>query len=175
MTNTVNAESLDKKTKEALLYQRERGKQIRCQLCASHCLPNDGQKGICQARRNDGGTLFSPVYGRLIGHAVYPIEKKPLFHYHPASRTYSIGVLGCNFYCPWCQNWEISRVPLARHVIEEEVSAECIVAAALQADCRIIAYTYTEPTISFEFAYETARLAHESELTNVFVTNGSMS
>jgi pyruvate formate lyase activating enzyme len=170
----VSSEALVEKTKEALLYEKGQSKQVRCQLCGNRCLLNDGQKGICQARWNDNGTLYTLVYGRIIAESVDPIEKKPLFHCYPGSRTYSIGSPGCNFHCPWCQNWQISQLPLTSSTAEE-TSPDRVVSAALQTGCRAIAYTYTEPTICFEFAYDTAQLAHESGLANVFVTNGYMS
>ena len=93
----ANSEALVEKTNEALLYQKGLGKQVRCQLCTNHCLLDNGQKGICQARWNDNGTLYTLVYGRIISESVDPIEKKPLFHYYPGSRAYSIGSPGCNF------------------------------------------------------------------------------
>jgi pyruvate formate lyase activating enzyme len=175
MASTPNSEVLGEKTKEASLYRRERRKQVRCQLCANQCLLDDGQKGICQARWNDSGALYTLVYGRITAESVEAIEKKPLFHYYPGSWAYSVGTPGCNFHCPWCQNWVISQLPLTRRSTPEATSPERIVSAALQANCKVIAYTYTEPTMSFEFAYDTARLAHKSGLANVFVTNGYMS
>jgi len=162
-------------TKEAMLYEKLPEGKVRCNLCAHRCVIADGKKGICQVRENRGGTLYSLVYGRTIIQHVDPVEKKPLFHFHPGSTAYSIATPGCNFRCHWCQNWDISQMVHDRHfIMGEEASLEQVVAAAQKADCRSIAYTYTEPTIFFEYAYDTARLAHEAGLANLYITNGYM-
>ena len=161
--------------KEALLYEKLSGNKVRCNLCAHHCLIFDDHKGICQVRENRDGTLYTLVYGRTISQNIEPVEKKPLFHFHPGSMVYSIATPGCNFRCQWCQNWEISQLPREQHlVIGYEATPEQIVAAAQRTGCRSIAYTYTEPTIFFEYAYDTARLAHLAGLANIYVTNGYM-
>ncbi len=162
-------------TKEAMLYEKLPEGKVRCNLCAHRCVIADGKKGICQVRENRGGTLYSLVYGRTIIQHVDPVEKKPLFHFHPGSTAYSIATPGCNFRCRWCQNWDISQMVHDRHfIMGEEASLEQVVAAAQKADCRSITYTYTEPTIFFEYAYDTARLAHEAGLANLYITNGYM-
>ena len=162
--------------KEAMLYEKLEDGRVRCHLCAHQCLINDGRKGICQVRENREGTLYTLVYGRTISRNVDPIEKKPLFHFYPGSSAYSIATPGCNFRCRWCQNWEISQMPRERHLISgDEATPEQIVAAAQKTGCRSIAYTYTEPTVFFEYSFETARLAHAAGLANVYVTNGYMS
>jgi len=162
-------------TKEAMLYEKLPEGKVRCNLCAHRCVIADGKKGICQVRENRGGTLYTLVYGHTIIQHVDPVEKKPLFHFHPGSTAYSIATPGCNFRCRWCQNWDISQVVRERHlVLGEEASPEQVVAAAQKADCRSIAYTYTEPTIFFEYAYDTARLAHKAGLANLYITNGYM-
>jgi len=162
--------------KEAMLYEKLSEGKVRCNLCVHRCVIVDGKKGICQVRENQGGTLYTLVYGRTIAQYVDPVEKKPLFHFYPGSTAYSIATPGCNFRCHWCMNWEISQMPRERPLImvEEEASPEQIVAAAKRAGCRSIAYTYTEPTIFFEYAYDTARLAHDAGLANIYVTNGYM-
>ncbi|MBN1246366.1 MAG: AmmeMemoRadiSam system radical SAM enzyme [Anaerolineae bacterium] len=161
--------------KEAMLYERLPDGKVRCHLCAHRCVIADGRKGICQVRENRDGTLYTLVYGRAIAQHVDPVEKKPLLHFYPDTRAYSIATVGCNFRCRWCQNWEISQMVRERHlVMGEEVSPEQIVSAAKRSGCRSIAYTYTEPTIFFEYAYDTARLAHEAGLTNIYVSNGYM-
>jgi pyruvate formate lyase activating enzyme len=127
-------------------------------------------------RQNRGGTLYTLVYGRTISQNVDPIEKKPLFHFYPGSTAYSIATPGCNFRCAWCQNWEISQMPRQQHLIAGyEATPAQIVAESQKCGCRSIAYTYTEPTIFFEYAYDTAQLAQKAGLANVFVTNGYMS
>ncbi|MCD6582723.1 MAG: AmmeMemoRadiSam system radical SAM enzyme [Desulfuromusa sp.] len=162
--------------KEALLYQKLDGKKVLCQLCAHYCVIANGKKGICQVRENRDGTLYTLVYGRTITQNVDPIEKKPLYHFYPGSQAFSIGTPGCNMHCDWCQNWEISQMPREQHFIAgHELSPADIVSAAKKTACRSIAYTYTEPTIFFEYSYDTARLAREAGIANVYVSNGYMS
>ena len=146
--------------KEAMFYESLGDKKVRCNLCAFHCLIPNGKKGICQVRENQDGRLYTLVYGRTITQHVDPVEKKPLFHFYPGSTANSIATPGCNFRCCWCQNWEISQAPRRQYLIMgKEASPEQIVAAAKRAGCRTIAYTYTEPTVFFEYSYNTARLA----------------
>jgi pyruvate formate lyase activating enzyme len=147
--------------KEAMLYERVPEDKVRCNLCAHRCVIADGKKGICQVRNNRDGTLYTLVYARAIAQHVDPVEKKPLFHFCPGSTAYSVATPGCNFRCRWRQNWDISQMPRERHhVMCQDASPEQIVATAQRYGCRGIAYTYTEPTIFFEYAYDTARLAH---------------
>ena len=152
-------------------------KAVLCGLCRHHCRIEAGQRGECGVRENREGTLYSLVYNRLIARNVDPIEKKPLFHYHPRSRSYSVATVGCNFRCRFCQNANIAQMPYDRSgmIMGDEISPEAIVKDALASGCDSISYTYTEPTVFFEFAHDTARLAHEQGLGNVFVTNGYMS
>jgi len=160
---------------EAMLYEKLSDDRVRCNLCAHRCMIADGKKGVCQVRENQGGALYTLVYGRTISQHVDPVEKKPLLHFYPSSTAYSIATPGCNFHCRWCQNWEISQMVRERHLIlGEEASPEEIVAAARRAGCRSIAYTYTEPSVFFEYTYDTARLAHAAGLANIYVTNGYM-
>ena len=162
--------------REAMLYEKQTDSRVRCNLCSHYCWIGEGKKGICQVRENRGGQLYTLVYGRTISQNVDPIEKKPLFHFYPGSSAYSIATPGCNFRCAWCQNWEISQMPRQQHLIAgSEATPAQIVAAAQRLNCRSIAYTYTEPTIFFEYAYDTAQLAQKAGLANVFVTNGYMS
>jgi pyruvate formate lyase activating enzyme len=161
--------------KEAMLYDKLPDNHVRCKLCAHRCVIAPGRKGVCNVRENQGGTLHTLVYGRVITQHVDPVEKKPLYHFYPDSTAFSIATPGCNFRCRWCQNWEISQVPREQHLVQgEKATPAQIVAAARQAGCRSIAYTYTEPTIFFEYAYDTARLAHEAGLANIYVTNAYM-
>lgn len=162
--------------KEAMLYDKLDDDRVRCNLCAHRCLIAAGKLGVCQVRQNVDGTLYTLVYGRAISQHVDPIEKKPLYHFHPGSLSYSMATPGCNFRCQWCQNWEISQMPRERDLIAgREAPPKQIVSDALASGCRSIAYTYTEPTIFFEYAYDTARLAHAAGIANVYVTNGYMS
>jgi pyruvate formate lyase activating enzyme len=159
--------------KEAFFYTRESDNKVRCRLCAHTCLIKPGRTGKCGVRKNSGGTLHSLVYGRVISAHVDPIEKKPLFHLAPGSLSFSVATVGCNFTCKHCQNADISQMPRDHHVIQgHDLSPEQAVTMARESSCRSIAYTYTEPTIYFEYAFDTARLASEAGLMNVFVTNG---
>lgn len=155
--------------KEALFYQKLDGNKVRCELCPHLCLIANGRRGICGVRENQGGILYSLVYGRIAAAHVDPIEKKPLYHFLPGSTSYSIATVGCNFRCDFCQNFGISQ---AREIEGEAVEPGDIVREALSLGCQSVSYTYTEPTIYFEFAYDTAKLAREKGLKNVFVTNG---
>ena len=147
---------------------------MRCNLCAHRCLIPEGRRGVCMVRENRGGTLYSLVHGRIVSQALDPIEKKPLFHFLPGAPALSIATVGCNFRCDFCQNWEISQYPREHGgaVLGERVTPEELVAQAKSAGAPIIAYTYTEPTVFFELAYETARLAAREGIRNVFVSNG---
>jgi len=161
--------------KEAFLYKKLADKKVKCELCPHFCLIVDGKRGICGVRENQDGVLCSLVYGKIVSSYADPIEKKPLFHFLPGSFSYSIATAGCNFRCLFCQNWEISQMPREqRIIIGEEKTPDEIVSAALKENCQSIAYTYTEPTIFFEFAYDCSKLAREKGLKNVFVTNGFM-
>lgn len=161
---------------EALLYETQSNGDLVCHLCRHECRIREGERGVCRVRENRGGKLYTRVYGRVISQHVDPIEKKPLYHFYPGSTSYSIATAGCNFNCRWCQNWEIAQLP---HQTEDisglEVEPQRIVDAALTHGSRSIAYTYTEPTVFFEYAYDVAQYAMAEGLANVFITNGYMS
>lgn len=159
--------------KEALLYEKLADGKVKCHLCNHYCIISSGKRGICAVRENRDGMLYTLVYGKVIARHIDPIEKKPLFHFYPGSRSYSIATMGCNFRCLHCQNYEISQYPKEYPDIPgEEMTPEQIVREAELTGCKSISYTYTEPTIFFEFAYDCARLAHEKGIKNVFVSNG---
>jgi pyruvate formate lyase activating enzyme len=161
--------------KEAYLYEKLDNLRVRCFLCNHRCLIKDGSRGLCAVRENQGGVLVSLVYGKVIARHVDPIEKKPLFHFLPGSRSYSIATAGCNFRCLFCQNADISQLPVDRKEIAgEETLPEAIVEDALSTQSATISYTYTEPTIYFELALDTARLAVRKGVKNIFVSNGYM-
>lgn len=161
--------------KEAYLYEKMDRKRVRCFLCSHGCLIKDGAKGICQVRENQGGILVSLVYGKVIAKHVDPIEKKPLFHFLPGSRSYSIATVGCNLKCRFCQNADISQMPVDQGQVRgEDMSPGRIVEEAVKSQSETISYTYTEPTIYFELALDTARLAVSKGLRNIFVSNGYM-
>ena len=155
---------------EAMLWTKE-GKDIRCELCARRCLIPEGKAGFCKVRINKKGVLYTKNFGKIVSMAVEPIEKKPLFHFYPGSQTLSIASFGCNFRCKFCINWELSQ---RERVEYKSYTPEDIVRIANEKGVKIIAYTYTEPTIFFEFAYRVCRLAKRYNIKNVFVTNGYM-
>ena len=159
-----------------MLYRRAEGVKVDCFLCNHHCSISDGGYGICGVRENKGGSLYTHAYGELIAQHIDPIEKKPLYHFLPGSTSFSIATIGCNFQCGFCQNWQISQTKEAGKIglRSQPVKPEEIVRQAKRAGSKSISYTYTEPTIFFEYAYETAQLAKEQGLSNVFVTNGYM-
>lgn len=161
--------------KEALFYQKAGDSRVRCELCRFRCLISDNARGICAVRENQGGTLYSLVYGKLCAEHVDPIEKKPLFHVLPGSKSFSIATVGCNFRCHHCQNYTISQVSRSGKIPGVEKSPAAVVDLALANGCHSISYTYTEPTMFFEYAYDIAQLAKEAGLANVFVTNGYIS
>ncbi len=164
------------KLKEASLWQPLDDSAVRCELCNFYCRLSNNQLGRCQVRKNIDGKLYSLNYDRLCALAVDPIEKKPLYHFLPATKSFSIAAIGCNFKCGFCQNWQISQ-PDVSGLFDcgDSYSPQQIVDMALRAGCASVSYTYTEPTIFFEFAQETAIIAKENGLKNIFVSNGYFS
>ncbi len=183
---------------EARFYEPLPDAQVLCTLCPHDCRIREGGRGACGVRYNKDGVLYTLVYDRVVSRSVEPVEKKPLFHFHPGSAAYSIATVGCNLRCAFCQNWEISQWPkehLPKRIVEggrietqqpicpqltelqgaipgERITPQVIVEAALAARATAIAYTYTEPTIFYELAYDTAVLARGQGLKNIFVTSG---
>lgn len=161
--------------KEAILYDKLEDKIVRCNLCSHQCKIFPSKVGVCGVRKNIEGILNTLVYGEVIANNVDPIEKKPLYHFYPGTKSYSIATKGCNFKCGFCQNWQISQISdQLRDTPGYKISPVEIVRDARRRECESIAYTYTEPTIFFEYAYDTAKLAKEKGIHNVFVSNGYM-
>lgn len=162
--------------KEARLWEKLDHNKVHCHLCAHECKIPEAKFGVCGVRRNDRGTLNTMIYADVIAANIDPIEKKPLYHFLPGSRAYSIATIGCNFKCGFCQNWQISQAAAEADGFHSgrEMPPANVVEQARKNDCRSIAYTYTEPTIFFEYAFDVAKLASEAGLYNVFVTNGYM-
>jgi len=159
--------------KEAIFYEKLEEKKVKCTLCPHQCIIHSGKRGICGVRENREGKLFSLVYEKVISWAVDPIEKKPLYHFLPGEAVFSFATVGCNFRCLNCQNYTISQISRQNGEIPgERIPPEKIVQLTRKSRAKIIAYTYTEPTIFYEYAYDTCRLAHEQGIKNVFVTNG---
>jgi len=160
----------------ARLWKPLTGTDVQCRLCAHSCVIPTGQNGQCGVRHNEGGTLQTLVYALPAAQNVDPIEKKPLYHFLPGTRTFSFGTMGCNLSCSFCQNASLSQPPrLGQPVRGNHAEPADLVAAALQIGARSISYTYSEPTIFFELVEDTARLARAKGLRNILVTNGFMS
>jgi len=155
---------------EAMFWKKE-GNAIECQLCPQNCRLCKGGTGTCRARKNVGGKLVALTYSRPCSLAIDPIEKKPLYHFMPGSRVLSIATTGCNLKCRFCQNWEIAQADFD-DIPNERISPEEIVNKAVETKCCGIAYTYTEPTVFYEYSLDIAKLAKKKGLFNVFVTNG---
>lgn len=161
---------------EAMFYEKEANQQVVCNLCPHNCQISEGKRGICGVRRNSDHKLYSENYGIISSSHLDPIEKKPLFDYMPGSKIYSIGSIGCNLNCTFCQNWEIARLTgkqIDAHI--KRYSPQDIVDKAIELIPQGnigIAYTYNEPTVWFEFMYDIARLIKRNNLHNVVVSNG---
>ncbi len=157
----------------SLLAEMQPDGSVRCGVCAHRCLVRPGRSGICGVRHNRGGTLICSAYGQVAAVGLDPIEKKPLFHVEPGSRSFSIATAGCPFHCRFCQNWEIAQAPrLGVPVVERPLPPEQVVAQALELGAQSIAYTYVEPTVFLEYALDTARIARAAGLRNLFITDG---
>lgn len=185
---------------EARFYETLANGKVLCTLCPHDCRINDGARGACGVRYNHGGHLYTLVYDKVVAREVNPIEKKPLFHFYPGSYAYSIATVGCNLRCSFCQNWHISQWPkdhlpkrlladqeqetelicpqlldMEKKIAGEPVTPQMLVEVAKVTGCLSISYTFTEPTIFYELAYDTAVLAREQGLMNNFVSNGFIS
>ena len=162
--------------KEAMLYKALPDRKVSCFLCNHLCQIADSKFGFCGVRQNKDGKLYTHVYGEAIAAHVDPIEKKPLYHFLPGTTSFSIATIGCNFRCPFCQNWSISQASKRKEDVSSghRLLPQDVVSAAVKYGCRSISYTYTEPTIFYEYAIDTAKLAAKKGLANVFVTNGYM-
>jgi len=167
--------------KETLFYKKLSGKRTQCQVCEHKCLIQPGQTGICGTRKNIDGKLYSLVYGKAVAVSVDPIEKKPLFHFLPASKALSFATIGCNFQCLFCQNYDISQLSKVKGITEkienlsQNYSPTRLVQLAEEAGAQSVAYTYTEPTIFVEYALDTMKLARRKGLKNLWISNGFMS
>jgi pyruvate formate lyase activating enzyme len=156
---------------ECRYYQRWDNGAVVCQLCPHHCHIANGKTGICRSRRNQGGVLISEVYAKPCALAIDPVEKKPLYHFHPGTQCLSLACTGCNFRCLNCQNHDISQVSPSA-IDHYDLSPEAVVALCQKHHCPGIAYTYTEPLTYLEYITDTAKLAHEAGLWNILVTAG---
>jgi len=152
----------------------EKTGKILCEACHQACVLDEGEVGICGIRHVKNDRLLLATYGKAAAVNIDPIEKKPLYHFLPGSRSFSVGTVGCNFRCKFCQNADISQYPKENEyrVFGRDMPPELIVEMALEHGCESVSYTYNEPVVFFEYAYDTAKLAHEKGLKNVFVTSG---
>ncbi|HHY13839.1 MAG TPA: AmmeMemoRadiSam system radical SAM enzyme [Thermoanaerobacterales bacterium] len=156
--------------KKAKYYNHHDDGKVECLLCAHNCIIGENKKGLCRVRENVGGQLYTTNYGQVSSYGLDPMEKKPLYHFHPKKTIFSIGTIGCNFRCPFCQNWEISQID---DRTTKQLAPEDIVSLAESFEGNIgIAYTYSEPMVWYEYVYDTSKLAKKAGLVNVLVTNG---
>jgi pyruvate formate lyase activating enzyme len=161
---------------EARFWKSLKDGTVQCELCHHYCSIRPGLPGKCGVRGNLDGTLFALNYGKIAAMGLDPVEKKPLYHFQPGSRTYSFASMGCNLRCSFCQNWTLSQPPRETGTIEgRSMTPEYIVEEALRAKASSISYTYSEPTVFFEFMQDTAQFAREAGLKNIIVSNGYMS
>lgn len=159
--------------KEAILYEKLENKIAKCNVCQHRCLIAEGKRGLCRTRLNKGGIIYTLIYGQVSSLHVDPIEKKPLYRFHPGSLCLSLGSLGCNFKCSGCQNWEISCAEINEQASGTRyISPEALIDLALQNNCQGLAWTYNEPAIWLEYTIDGAKLAKEKGLYTVYVTNG---
>ncbi|MDD5504702.1 MAG: AmmeMemoRadiSam system radical SAM enzyme [Candidatus Omnitrophica bacterium] len=156
---------------EALYYNKLDNGSILCALCPRGCVINEGKRGFCRVRQNTGGTLYSLVYARPCAVHVDPIEKKPLFHVLPGAKSFSIATAGCNLSCGFCQNWHISQVS-PEDIRSDYIEPAEIVRLAISSNAPVIAYTYTEPTVFYEYMLNTAMIAKEAGILNVMHSSG---
>ena len=174
---------------EAILYKKLEDNKVHCTACKQSCIIPPDNTGICGVRQNKDGKLYLLVYGKAVSYNIDPIEKKPLYHFMPGTEIFSIGTVGCNFACDFCQNWDISQITkdLKNKLLKEkkisqidvevskfgyELPPNKIIEICVEKNIPSTAYTYNEPSIFFEYAYDTAKLANKKGLKNVFVTNG---
>lgn len=162
--------------KKALLWKIHHKDVVLCELCNHKCLIAPGKRGRCNVRKNVDGVLYSLNYGNVVASNIDPIEKKPLFHFYPGSKAFSVAAVGCNFTCVFCQNCNISQSDnFEVSSLSGKIEPETVVEQAVRTGCRSVAHTYTEPTVYFEFVYDVARLTREAGLKTVLVSNGFMS
>lgn len=157
---------------KAILGEKLEDGWVRCRLCAHQCRIAPGKRGLCGVRKNAAGELVSLNADRVAAANIDPIEKKPLYHFLPGSRSFSVAAMGCNFSCRFCQNHSLSVVRREADIEGEALTPQRLVALAREGDCRSISYTYTEPTVFFELVLETAQRARAAGLRNVLVSNG---
>jgi pyruvate formate lyase activating enzyme len=162
--------------KEAYLYKKMKGGKVKCQNCAHYCVIDKERRGICGVKENRNGKLYALNYGKAIALNIDPIEKKPLFHFLPGTKTFSLATVGCNFKCSSCQNYDISQgASNLKTIPGKDLSPEEIIEIVKERNLPSISYTYTEPTIFSEYALDIMKLAKKNNIKNVWVSNGFLS
>ena len=158
-------------SREGFFYTKLDNKVVMCGICPNRCLLSPGDRSVCRSRVNMDGTLYSLTYGNPCSMNVDPIEKKPLYHFKPRSKSFSIATTGCNFRCLNCQNWEISQAK-PHEVRHHELFPADVIKTAQRTECESIAYTYSEATTFFEYMIDTAQLARDNKISNLWISNG---
>ncbi len=159
--------------KKALFYEKKDGENLKCTLCPNDCVIKEGNIGFCGVRKNIDGTLYSLIHNLVSSMAIDPVEKKPLYHFYPGSKVFSVGTIGCNMRCLHCQNWQIAHTNISEsNRYLEKLTAQELVEIAIKKKCKSIAFTYNEPTIWFEYTLEGSKLAKEKGLSTIYVTSG---
>ncbi len=170
--STFATESLDPRArKEAGFYQKLPNKMVQCKLCPRECVVADGERGYCRVRENRGGTYYTLVYSRVVAAHIDPIEKKPFYHFLPGTVAYSVASGGCNVHCKFCQNWEISQAR-PEDLTSTFITPQNLATAAKANNCRVMAYTYSEPIVFWEYVYDAAEAGHKENTRSVMVSNG---
>ncbi|MFH1710810.1 MAG: AmmeMemoRadiSam system radical SAM enzyme [Nanoarchaeota archaeon] len=157
--------------KEAQFYKKLPKNVVKCELCPNFCVIKDGERGKCKARENKNGTLIALGYGKPCSTVLDPIEKKPFADFCPGSKTLTLAVTGCNLACKHCQNWHISQSDIDS-TYHEKRSVNEIIQLAKDLNSKIISFSYTEPTIFYEYMFDIAKLAHENGMKNTMISNG---
>jgi pyruvate formate lyase activating enzyme len=157
--------------KPAKMWKRLEGSVVQCMLCPNGCQLNEDERGICRVRQNIRGSLYSIIYSRIAASHVDPIEKKPMFHFLPGSTAFSIATAGCNLSCKFCQNWQLSQVN-PEDIDAERIAPEDLAARARASRSPVIAYTYNEPTVQFEYILDASAVARASGLRSIIISNG---
>lgn len=173
MPSSAPKTEMDESIREGLLYDQRPDGKVKCRVCPRLCVIAEGKLGTCRTRQNIGGKCYTLIYGKVVSVAADPIEKKPLFHFHPGTMCLSLGTLGCNMRCLHCQNWQIAHADALEDGGQLRIlPAEKIPQVAISNHCHGVAWTYNEPTIWLEYALDGALACHEHGLYTVFVTNG---
>jgi pyruvate formate lyase activating enzyme len=157
--------------KEASFWDKKKENKVQCKLCSHNCIISDGKLGICGVRKNENGNLYSMIYGSASSLAADPIEKKPLYHFYPGTKAFSMGTVGCNFRCLHCQNYSISTANASITYLRD-ITPEQVIKSAKEYSCQGVSYTYNEPTIWHEFTFDSAKLVKKEGMYTCYVTNG---